>query len=400
MTEHCTPKSELERRVAGLQALMIEREIDAVLVLQNADLFYFAGTIQSGCLYVPVDGKPLFMVRRDVERAREESALEEIVPFSSMRHVPGILAANRHSIPGRIGMELDVVPVDLFQRYKNVFPEATFVDATSLIRLVRMKKSPHELALMRAAADQVDKVYRRAAEVIRVGISELELAVELEYTARREGHLGQIRMRVFNGEMIFGHTISGANGAIPAYTDTPLGGRGLHPSFGQGCSRKGIGAREPIIIDFAGSYDGYLVDQTRVFAIEGLDEPLVSGYAGMVAVQDLMTRLAVPGACWSGIYAACLAHAHERGYADYFMGYKNAQVSFIGHGVGIEIDEYPFIAKGFDSMVLEAGMTFAFEPKLVYPGIGAVGIENTFHLSETGLEQLTFSPGDLVVLGG
>lgn len=398
MVQLNTPKSELDYRIAQLQKHMVRQEVDAILILQNADLFYFTGTIQSGCLYIPSVGKPVYMVRRDVLRAREESSLDEIVSFSSMRQVPGILAGYGFSLPKQIGMELDVVPVGLFQRYKQVFPDAVFVDATPLIRLVRMKKSPHELACMRKAAIQVDKVYRRAAEVIRTGMSELDLAAELEYVARREGHLGAIRMRVFNGEMIFGHTFSGAEGAVPAYTDTPLGGRGVHPSFGQGCSRKGIGPREPIIVDFAGSCDGYLVDQTRVFAIDGLDEIFVTGYADMLAVQELMTGKAVIGASWSSIYEECLAFAHEQGYVDHFMGHKNAQVSFIGHGLGIEIDEYPFIAKGFDSHVLEAGMTFAFEPKLVYPGMGAVGVENTFYLSENGLERLTLSPDDLVIL--
>jgi Xaa-Pro dipeptidase len=108
--------------------------------------------------------------------------------------------------------------------------------------------------------------------------------------------------------------------------------------------------------------------------------------------------MAVPGVVWGDIYDACLALAAEKGHADHFMGYKGAQVSFVGHGVGIEIDEYPFLARGFSDMALETGMVFAFEPKLVFPGIGAVGVENTFHLSDRGLEQLTFSNEDVVIL--
>jgi Xaa-Pro dipeptidase len=398
MNQGLTPKSELAGRCRALQDLMAEEGLDAVIVLQNADLFYFTGTIQSGCLYIPVLGEPVYMVRRDAGRAREESALAHIFPFVSMRQVPELLADHSLPLPTRIGMELDVVPVVLFQRYQQVFPAGEFVDATPLIRRVRMIKSPHELAVMRVAAVQVDKVYRRAIEVIREGMSELALAAELEYVARCEGHLGQIRMRVFNGEMLFGHTLSGAGSALPAYTDTPLGGPGLHASFGQGCSRKPLARHEPIIIDFAGSHNGYLVDQTRVLAIGGLDERLVAGYRDMLAVQELMIQLAVPGAVWGEVYDACLALAVAQGNADYFMGQKTAQVSFIGHGIGVEIDEYPFIAKGFNAMTLEVGMVFAFEPKLVYPGIGAVGIENTFHLSETGLERLTFSSEELVIL--
>lgn len=398
MNDLLTPKSELQRRCLALQRLMVAEGLDAIVILQNADLFYFTGTIQSGCLYIPAEGKPVYMVRRDVRRAAAESALEEIVPFSSMREVPGILAVYGISGPKRIGMELDVLPVSLFERYRKVFNGAEFTDATPLIRRVRMIKSPYELEIMRDAARQVDMVYRRAHEVIRAGMTNLDLAAELEYAARRDGHLGHIRMRVFNGEMLFGHTFSGADGAVPAYTDTPLGGPGMHPSFGQGCGSGKIAANEPIIIDFAGSRNGYLVDQTRVFAVGGLPERLRAGHDDMLAVQERMRELTAPGAVWGDIYDACLDLATEQGHADYFMGYKGSQVSFIGHGVGIEIDEYPFLARGFGDMVMEAGMVFAFEPKLVFPELGAVGIENTFHLSENGIERLTFSRDELVIL--
>ncbi|MDD2338231.1 MAG: Xaa-Pro peptidase family protein [Geobacteraceae bacterium] len=398
MSGMITPGEELESRCSALQALMAAEGLDAVIVVQNADLFYFTGTIQSGCLYVPVEGPPVYMVRRDAERARIESSLAEIVPFSSMREVSGIVAGCSLPEPKRIGMELDVLPVSFFERYRKVFPSASFQDATPLIRRVRMKKSAYELARMQDAARQVDKVYRHAGESIREGMTDLDLAAELEYVARKEGHLGLIRMRVFNGEMLFGHTFSGADGALPAYTDTPLGGAGLHPSFGQGCGRKRIRPGEPIVVDFAGSCDGYLVDQTRIFALESLPERLLAGHDDMLAIQECMRQMAQPGAVWGDIYDACLALAVEQGHADNFMGYRGSQVSFIGHGVGIEIDEYPFLARGFSDKGLETGMVFAFEPKLVFPELGAVGIENTFHLSENGLEQLTFSRENIVIL--
>ncbi len=393
-----TPKSELDSRCSRLQKLMSGEGLDAVIILQNADLFYFTGTIQSGNLYVPATGDPIYMVRRDFQRARRESSLAEIVPFASMRDLPGILSGYGCREPKRIGLELDVLPVNLFERYKKIYPQAELIDATPLIRRVRMIKSPYEIEIMKRAARQVDTVYRRVSALLREGMTDLELAAGLEYVARREGHLGHIRMRVFNGEMIFGHTFSGKDSALPAYTDTPLGGMGLGPSFGQGAGNKPIGCNEPIIIDFAGSIDGYLVDQTRMFALGGIPDTLRAAYDDMLGVQDKMKTLVKPGAAWGGVYDGCLSMAEELGYADHFMGYKGAQVSFIGHGVGIEIDEYPFLARGFSEMFLEAGMVFAFEPKLVYPGIGAVGIENTFHLSEGGLEQMTFSSEEFVIV--
>lgn len=394
-----TPTTELEYRCRSLQDRMAGAGLDAVIVAQNADLFYFAGTIQTGNLYVPAQGQPLYMVRRDAARARMESGLKEVVPFSSPRDIPKILAEYGYPVPARIGLELDVLPVNFFERYRKIFPDAAFVDATPLIRLVRMKKSKYEIHCMMDAANQVDKVYRRACEVIREGMTDIELAAELEYVARREGHLGLIRMRVFNGEMLFGHTFSGTDSAVPAYTDTPLGGIGPSPSFGQGASYKPIGRNEPIVIDFAGSYDGYLVDQTRIFSLGPLSDRLRRGYDDMLKVQQLMVDLAPQQPTWGALYNACLELAVKLGYADSFMGARDSQVSFIGHGLGVEIDEYPFIARGFDEMVMEPGMAFAFEPKVVFPGEGAVGIENTFYLADDGsLKRLTRSPDELVIL--
>jgi Xaa-Pro dipeptidase len=393
-----TPASELEQRWKKLQQYMLAEGLDAVIIVQNADLFYFTGTTQSGNLYVPADAAPLYMVRKDLARARQESGLAEIVPFSSMKDLPVRLAEYGYKQPSRIGMELDVVPFGFFERYRKVYPDAEFVDATPLIRRVRMIKSGYELEILAAAAVQVDKVCQRACQVIRAGMTEIELAAELEYVARRNGHLGIMRMRGFNSEMVFGHTFSGTAGTAPSYSDTPLGGVGMNPAFGQGAGYSLIERNEPIVIDFAGSVDGYMVDQTRIFSIGPVSDCLARGYDDMLKIQALMKQIVQPGISWGAVYDQCLALAVEMGYADNFMGVSGAQVSFIGHGLGVEIDEYPFIARGFDKMLFETGMVFAFEPKLVFPGVGAVGIENTFYLSDDGLRQLTFTSDELVIL--
>jgi Xaa-Pro dipeptidase len=393
-----TPKNELEYRYRKLQQHMAEERLDAVIILQNADLFYFTGTIQSGNLYVPAQGEPIYMVRKDVSRARMECGLKALVPFASMKDIPAILAEHGYAIPARIGMELDVLPVNFFERYRKVFPGGEFVDATPLIRTVRAIKTHYEIHVLQDAAQQVDKVYRRAKEVIREGMSDIELAAELECVARKEGPQGLIRMRAFNGEMVYAHVFSGADTAVPAYLDTPLGGMGPHPCFGQGASWKRIERNEPVIVDFAGSFDGYLVDQTRIFAVGGLSDRLRKGYDDMLKVQARMEDLVAPGVPWGKVYDDCLALAASMGYADSFMGARGAQVSFIGHGLGLEIDEFPFIARGFNDVPFDVGMVFAFEPKVVFPGEGAVGIENTFYLTESGLKRLTFSDEELVIL--
>lgn len=393
-----TPKNELEYRYRKLQSEMAGAGIDAVIMVQNADLFYFTGTAQAGNLYVPASGRPLYLVRRDYLRARMESALAEVLPSSSLNDLPGLVADHGHSAPKRLGLELDVLPVNLYLKYRTLYPDAELVDASPLIRRVRMLKSHYEIHIMQDAGNQADKVYKKAAETIREGLCEVELAAELERFSRLEGHQGHVRMRAFNGEVGGAQVLAGPDAAAPAAGNTALGGMGLTPAFGHGASYNRIRRGEPIVVDFASCFDGYLVDQTRIFAIGSVSDRMRRGYQDMLRIEELMMEMAEVGTSWGGIYHACLDLAHEMGYADNFMGTPGSQVPFIGHGLGIEIDEYPFIARGFETETLQVGMAFAFEPKLVFPGEGAVGIENSFYLSEQGLKRLTFSRQELVLL--
>ena len=393
-----TPKSELEQRISRLQALMVQQGIDGAVLLQNADLFYFTGSIQQGVCYIPAAGEPLYLVRKDFGRARMESGLLRIAPLSSMRDVAGLLKEHGIDLPQKVGMELDVLPVALFNRWHKVFGGGETCDISPLVRTVRAIKTDYEIAIMKDCGLLMDKIYQRAKEVIRVGKSDLEVAAELECLARKEGHQGITRFRGFNSELFYGHVFSGADGAVPAYLDAPLGGLGLNPSVGQGASYKKIAANEPIIVDFIAAFDGYMVDMTRTFVVGKLPERLEKAYNDMRLVQQRLAEVARPGVAWGEVYQQCHDLAVSLGYKDQFMGNSGSQVSFIGHGIGVEVDEYPFIARGFKDQVLEEKMCFAFEPKAVFAGEGAVGIENTFWVEADGLRRLTYSDEQLVEL--
>ncbi len=386
-----TPFSELKLRFQALQKLLQDQNIDGTILLQNSDLFYFTGSIQRGLLYIPAAGDPVYLVIKDYQRAVLESGLRHVLSISSIREFPLQLQKMGLILPRRIGMEFDVLPVQQFQRYQKLLPVAEMVDVSPLVRKVRAIKSEYELKVMRESALIADKTYQHAMNIVAEGKTDLEVAAELEFFARKEGHQGIIRFRSFNSELYFGHIFSGADGAVPAFLDAPLGGSGLNPSVGQGAGYKCIKAGEPIIIDFIVAYDGYLVDQTRTMSVGQLPDDLQQAYADMLKIQEMLYAIARPGVIWGDIYRQCCGLAAELGYRDNFMGVTGAQVSFIGHGIGIEVDEYPFIAKGFDKQFLEKNMTFAFEPKVVYPGIGAVGVENTWRVTDDGLEKITFA---------
>ena len=383
-----TPKSELDHRIAQFQACLAAAQLDGALILQNTDLFYLAGTIQQAHLYVPVSGAPVLMVRKSLPRAQAESALEQIVGLKSPRQIADILKDHGHSLPARLGMELDVLPAALYIQYRRLFKKVELADISPGLRQVRAVKSAHELELMREAARQADAVAGFAGEIIREGMTEVELAGRVEAEARRRGHQGIVRMRMWGGEMFYGHLLAGASAAVPSYLASPTGGAGVSPAVAQGAGFMPIKAGEPILLDYVFAWQGYIADHTRIFALGGLPPDLLKAHQAMLDLQAVIRDMARPGVPAGDLYTAATGWAAENGWRDWFMGAGEERVRFIGHGVGLELDEYPFLAKG-QEMTLAEGMTIALEPKLIIPGRGVVGIENTHVVTAQGLEPLT-----------
>jgi len=383
-----TPKSELDLRLNKLQDHLNQHDIDAALVLQRVDLFYFSGTFQQGSLYVPADGNPILMVHKSTERARAESSIATIVSLDSPRKIPAILKANGYPLPGKLGLELDVLPTNMYFNYQRLFPETGLVDLSQPIRLMRAVKSTYEIGMMRRAAELSDRVAAHVPDILQEGMSELELAGKVEAEARRLGHQGIVRMRLWGSEMFYGHLMAGATAAVPSYLASPTGGAGTGPAIAQGPGFKAIERHEPVLVDYVFAYNGYLSDHTRIFSLGPLPPELIDAHTAMLEVQKMVKHMAKPGVSSGAIYEQALARASELGYADHFMGAAGRErIRFVGHGIGLEVDEFPFLASGQD-LQLQAGMTIALEPKLIFPGKGVVGIENTHVVTDDGLEQL------------
>jgi Xaa-Pro dipeptidase len=392
-----TPLTEIEARVGRLQGRLRAAELDAAILLQAADLFYFSGTVQSAWLIVPAEGAPLLLVRRDLGRAQAESPLARIAGMAQPREVPALFRA--HGLGGlrRVGLEFDVLPVEQYVRFGRLFPTVQLVDASRLVREVRMVKSAWEVAIMRRGAALQDRMARRLAEILRPGVSDMQLAAELEAEARRHGHQGPIRMRRFNAECFYGHLLVGEDGAVPSWIESPSGGPGLSPAFNNGPSGRRAGAHEPVLLDYAAALDGYHSDQTRTFSIGELPAEGARAYEACLGVWEAVRERLRPGETAASVYEAAVAVAERLGYAERFMNAGAAQVRFVGHGVGVELDELPVLGLGSD-LRLAPGMTLAVEPKIVCPGLGMVGVEDTFLVTEGDPELLTMTPRQVWVV--
>ncbi|GBE15983.1 xaa-Pro dipeptidase [bacterium BMS3Abin14] len=390
------PESEIRDRIGRFQEILRREGIDVVLIQQLIDRFYFTGSIQDGVVIIPADGDPVYLCRRSVARAKEESPLE-ITPFRSFKEIPPALEAAGIPGGGRVGLELDVIPAALYQRYLKLLSDASLVDAGSLVREVRAVKSAYEIERIRAAGVQVDRVMELAAQCLHDGIREVDFASTLEKRARELGHQGILRMRGFNQELFYGHIITGEHSALMSHIDAPSGGMGINPSIAQGAGFRAIRKGEPVSVDFVGCVEGYLIDQTRLMVMGTLAVELVQGFVQARAIQDAVVAAAAPGVAWGSLYETAVREAENLGVSDRFMGPPGEQVRFVGHGVGLEVDEFPFLAPRFEQ-VLVPGMVFALEPKIFHPGKGLTGIEDTFLVTESGLERLTVTPREIVTV--
>lgn len=382
----CIPLIELEKRTARLQDMMKKKDLDGAIIIQNADLFYFAGTIQRSHLFIPAEGEPVLLVKKNYERAVRESMLKEIRDFPSVKDLPGLIGSHLGHKANRIGFELDVVPTSLYLYYQKLLDPIQITDISNLIRQVRSVKSPYEIEAIRSAAELNHTMFSHVKEFLHEGMTEIEFASKLEDVYRQGGHQGFIRTRSFNMELVYGHLMSGWNLAVPTFMDGATGGSGLNASFPQGSGFKKIERNEPVMVDYVGVLDGYMVDQARIFCIGQLSPQLVYAYDVAIEIQELVKEMAKPGVSCAEVYAAALQLAAKHGLKEHFMGYPES-VAFIAHGIGIELDEIPVIACGYDAPLKE-GMVFALEPKFVFPE-GAVGIENTLVVTPRGLENLT-----------
>ena len=392
-----TPAGELQARLENLQNALQDKGIDGALIIQKTDLFYFSGTSQQGWLYVPESGDPVLMVFKEFERARQESAISRVISITGTRRIPEVLAEGGYASPSVLGMELDVLPVNLYHQYRKIFPAAEVVDVSSEIRLIRAVKSDYELEMMKKAASCSDKVAAKVPEILEAGRTEVEVAGELEAYARSLGHQGIVRMRLWGSEMFYGHLMCGGAAAVPSYLASPTGGKGVSSAIGQGAGFNRIEKNQPVLVDYVFALDGYLSDHTRIFCIGTLPDELTRAHEAMLEVQETCRPLGVPGAVTGEIYDEMVSFADRKGISEYFMGTGDRKIRFTGHGLGLELDEFPFIAKG-QRLFLEEGMTVAMEPKAIFPGRGVVGIENTHVVTAKGFERLTVYPDEIVYL--
>jgi Xaa-Pro aminopeptidase len=387
------PRDEIERRLTRLQEALRAEGLDGALVVQDVDLYYLSGTAQNAHLVVPAEGEPALYVRKTLERARAETPLDRVEPLPSLRELPRALEAAGLE-GGKLGLELDVLPAAQYLQYARRLEGVELADCSGILRRLRARKSTWELAHVRAACAMLNDVTEWMARHARPGMTEVALAAELERELRLAGHQGPVRFRAFNNELFYGSVLAGPSGAVPGSSETPIVGPGPNLAVSKGASGREIRAHEPILVDLCGAWEGYLGDQTRTYSLGPVDRRFREAHE---AAREILHRVAAearPGVTGASLYDRAWELAGER---EGFMGSGDERVTFVGHGIGLEIDELPLLARAWEER-LEEGMVFALEPKFLFPGEGAVGVENSYLVTPAGVERLTNAPEELVEL--
>lgn len=387
---------ELNGRINKLLVKLKEgnRDFDTAIIAGRVNQYYFTGAMADGLFILKSDGRRFFFVRRSPKRASLESPLGIIYPIASYRDITSVLDADL----GVTYLETDLIPLSMLERLKKYFNFSEIHPIEPQVNALRGVKSNYELGLIRRAGRLHKKLLEDIVPgILAEGMSEAEFHGELFSAMMKMGYQGVSRFAMFQTEMVLGQVGFGANSIYPTSFDGPGGMRGqsaASPAAGNRARR--LKKDDLVFVDIGFGYEGYHTDKTQVYSFgREVDERVKQIHSACIEVQKRAAELLTPGNAPAEIYKTVMAKlpsALKKG----FMGYESS-VKFLGHGVGLQIDEPPAIAAGFNDRLAE-NMVIALEPKCAIGKVGTVGVEETYIVREFGGECVTGGGRDIIVV--
>lgn len=373
-------------RLARLFTAMRQAGIEAAVIHSNSNIYYLTGRVFRGYLYIRLDAEPVYFVRQpSTLKARPGEILHHIRKPEEMAP---LLAQDGIPVGAEVALELDSVTFSEATRVaKAMGMPAPTQNISPCLRYARAVKTKREQELLKFAGEKHSLVYSRIPHLYQEGMSDIEFQIEIERASRLEGNLGIFRIGGGEMELFMGNVLTGDNADTPSPYDFAMGGAGADPSLPVGADGTIIRPGYPVMVDVSGNFTGYMTDMTRCFYVDNLKPEAFKANELSIAICDELAGMMKPGAKAADLYNRALEMAKDAGMADYFMGHRS-HAGFVGHGIAIEVNEAPVIAPRSKD-ILEAGNVIAIEPKFVIPGIGAVGIENTYIVREDGGESIT-----------
>ncbi len=386
-----TLRNDLVLRLMKLQNRMVRSHYGGCLISSNVSILYLSGKIFMGYIYLPAQGDPWFFVRRPVNLEGSR-----VLYIRKPEEIPTLLAEHGVGVKGPILLEGDQLTFSEWNRLAALFAGAELVNGSALLREARSIKTPYEISMLMESGRRQSEVYRTIPSYFRPGMTDNELSIELERAMRLAGNLGLFRVSGPSMEVFMGSLLTGDNASAPSAYDFALGGEGIHPSIPIGQNGTPLQKGSTVMIDMNGNFTGYIADLTRTFSLGTLPDEVYDAHKVAMEIQDELAEMGKPGVLAEALYEKALQIASAHNLADKFMG-QAQQAKFVGHGVGLEINELPVLGVR-SRMPLEPGMALAVEPKFVFRGIGAVGLEDTYIVGGRGLECIHNCPREIVDL--
>lgn len=373
---------------------------EGIIIFSRLNIYYFTGTFGNGLLWLPLKGKPILLCKRGLERAKLESPLESLYPFHSYKDVEGILRDAGTPLPKTFAVEMNGLSWALGNNFAKYLSAYEYLQGDKILSMTRGTKTDWELKRLRRAGMKHGKCLTELLPpFLKEGITELEIAHVISNLFFQEGHQGILRMESYGEEVYLGHIAIGDSANYPSVFNGPVGLRGVHPAIPHmGSAEIEWKASMPLTIDNGFTIEGYQTDKTQVYWLgdkSGIPPQIQAAHNFCLELQDWLAGHLKPGMLPSELWRHCNTSAEKHGWSEGFMALGKNKVHFVGHGIGLAIDEYPVLAEGFD-LPLEAGMVLAIEPKIGIPNVGMVGVENTFEVTPAGGKCLTGDTSDIL----
>lgn len=382
-------REDISLRIESVKRHMRESNMDALIVATATNLFYTSSRVFKGYVYIRRDGAPIrFLIKPDIFEKEDE-----LIKIRKPEEIPGILTKLKLKMPESVGYEFDDLSYTDIERLKSLFPDAEAGNGSKVLRRARMVKTPVELAKMKEDGIHQSEAYRRITRCYKEGMTDLQFQIEIEKILRLEGCLGYVRTAGNLMDINLGSVIAGDNADYPSPFDYTMGGSGVDPSLPEGANGTTLKPGETIMVDMNGSFNGYQTDMTRVWALGDIPELARKAHLCSINILRKCEKIGVPGFAVSQLYKEAEEIVERENLKDYFMGHRQ-KAAFIGHGVGIELNEMPVVTPRSKD-ILQENMTIALEPKFVIPGAGAVGVENTYVVTPEGLQPITIFPEEI-----
>lgn len=384
--------SRMNRFIAAMDKTYPDWEMCAIV--GDVNMYYFTGTICDGVLFFERGKEATLWVRKSYERAILESEFQNIRQMSSFRDV----ASHVGSLPDTLYLDMSKATLEWYGILSRHMKFDKVLPVDNVILNVRAIKSPFEIDIMSRAGKIADRLFREEfPSLLRAGMSEAELGTKIFSLFIENGYHGVSRFAMRNTDVIIGHI---------GFTDSPL-----YPSVFNGASgvvglcpaAAVLGSRDIFLkegdlvyIDLCFGIDGYNTDKTLIYSFKNPQPDFVNdAHNHCLELQKQTVSMMNAGEKPSDIYnTVCQSVKPE--FRDRFMGATGRTVPFIGHGVGLYVDEFPVLANGFDQP-LQCGMTIAVEPKIGIDGVGIVGNENTYLITESGAVSLTGESQEIIL---